>query len=163
MSQVWVSGGLGTQGHKRGIYINPSSGYRGPTSSCGVFSVLRSTQLGRLQMSLAGDHSVLPHFLSAVRFLPQRVRRSFLSLARLPRDEHTIVPLACLRDRVTLYSGTMGFSPSSPLSRIRPSPYIPRKVRYMVVQGLWSMVFVRWVQEDAAVVWMYLGIIVELE
>ena len=78
MSKVWVSGGLGTQEHKRDTKVYPGSGYRGPTLSNEEFFVFNSTQIRGVTTkhneSLVGDRSVLSYGLWAVRFLPQRVR-----------------------------------------------------------------------------------------
>lgn len=47
MSEMWVSGVLGAQGHNRDTAVYPGSGYQGPTSSSEVFFVFRSTQIRR--------------------------------------------------------------------------------------------------------------------
>jgi hypothetical protein len=70
MLEMWVSGGLGTHEHKRDTTVYPSLGYRGPMSSNEVFFVFMSTQIGGLQVSLVGDHSMLSYDSSMVRFLP---------------------------------------------------------------------------------------------
>jgi hypothetical protein len=45
MLEVWVSGGLGTQKHKRDTVVYLGSGYWDPTSSSEVFFVFRSFQI----------------------------------------------------------------------------------------------------------------------
>jgi len=47
MSEVRVSGGLGgLKNTREDMAMYPGSGYRGPTSSSGLFFVFRSTQIG---------------------------------------------------------------------------------------------------------------------
>lgn len=73
MLEVWLCSGIGAQGHKRETEINPGLGYRGPTSSSGLFFLFKSTKLGGggVQMSLAEDRSVPSYGSSMVWFLPR--------------------------------------------------------------------------------------------